>query len=265
MDPAFDDIASGGDVGPAGMRPADGGCHTPDVLNSLLPQIYSDLQQVARRHLRGERSPYALECGALVNEAYLRLRRQSGVRFENHDHLLAISSGLMHEILVDDARRRRAQKRGGRYVAVSVDDVVDERALPAMETLALTEALDALERHAPRQRRVVELRYLVGLSIGEVAAILRVSPGTVRHDWGLARTFLYAWLATTLKPTPGQYLVPRAWAVRRPARGPTPLATMPAAGSRRRPRSGCPDRHVTCRALHVWDVHPRPRSSPAAA
>jgi RNA polymerase sigma-70 factor, ECF subfamily len=139
--------------------------------------------------MRGERARDSLQATALVHEAYLRLVDTQRVNWQNRAHFLAMAARLMRRILVDFARARQYQKRGGGAIRVSVTEafsVTDK----AEDLVALHEALSALAEFDERRSRVVELRFFGGLSIEETAAVLRISPETVMRDWKLARTWL---------------------------------------------------------------------------
>jgi RNA polymerase sigma-70 factor (ECF subfamily) len=160
------------------------------ALDELLPLIYQELHRMARRHLGRERGGHTLQTTALVHEAYLRLIDQQGVGWQNRAHFFAIAAQMMRRILVDHARARHYQKRGGGAQQVSFDEalvVSDER---AAEVVALDEALMGLAEFDPRKSQIVELRFFGGLSIEETAEVLGVSPGTVMRDWTLAKTWL---------------------------------------------------------------------------
>lgn len=168
----------------------DGG--DEDALDRLVVLLYPRLRGIARQHLGRRRAGETLESAALANEAYLRLVRAGGIHCENRAHFLALCSQIMRRILVDHARRRRMGKRGGDAIHVAVDEAVAPTAPPAVDLLALDEALRALERIDARKSRVVELRYFGGLNIAETAAVLEVSEETVKRDWRMARAWLRA-------------------------------------------------------------------------
>jgi RNA polymerase sigma factor (TIGR02999 family) len=150
---------------------------------------------IARRCMRRERAGHSLQATALVNEAYLRLVDVKFVNWQNRAHFLAISARLMRRILVDHARSRRYQKRGGGAAKVSIDEalLVANDADPNL--VALDDALEELAKVDNRQSRVVELRYFGGLSVEETAMVLKVSADTVMRDWRLAKV----WLLNQLK------------------------------------------------------------------
>lgn len=160
------------------------------ALASLTPLVEAELRRRAHRYMRGERAGHTLQTTALVNEAYLRLVDSQNVRWQNRAHFFAVSAQLMRRILVDFARSRGYQKRGGGACHVELEEaavVADDR---GAELVALDEALDALAELNKRQSQVVELRYFGGLSNGEIAEVLKVSEATVRLDWTHARAWL---------------------------------------------------------------------------
>lgn len=163
--------------------------------DQLLTVVYNELHRLARRSMNRERRDHTLQTTALVNEAYMRLVAQRDVDWQSRVHFLAIAAQCMRRILVDHARTRRSQKRGGdaRRVALDDDLVVTEDRWTALTHLddALTELAQVDERKA----RIVELRFFAGLSIEETAAALHVSPGTVMREW----TFTKAWLRRTIE------------------------------------------------------------------
>jgi RNA polymerase sigma factor (TIGR02999 family) len=145
--------------------------------------------------MRGERAHHTLEASALVNEAYLRLVDARQVNWQSRTHFLAMAAMLMRRILVDFARVRGYQKRGGGGVQLSLTDALVTSSEKGQDLVALDDALDALARVDERKSKVVELRFFGGLTVAETAAVLMVSPETVMRDWKLAR----AWLRRELK------------------------------------------------------------------
>ena len=160
------------------------------ALDKLMPLVYDELRRLARYYMRRERAGQTLQTTALVNEAYLRLVDQRNVRWQNRAHFFAIAAQLMRRILVDKARKRYNAKRGGNLRKVSLDGVAVLSGERDADLIALDEALRALAELDARQARVVELRYFGGLSDAETAEVLKVSVGTVRRDWTLARAWL---------------------------------------------------------------------------
>jgi len=161
------------------------------ALSELLPLVEKELHRLAHHHMRHERPGHTLQTTALINEAYLRLAQGKQKHFQNRAHFFAVAANLMRQIMVDHARARQSAKRGGGLHKVSLDEaavVSDER---AAELIALDEALHELMRAAPRQGRVVELRYFGGLSVEETAEVLKVHPNTILNDWREAKAWLY--------------------------------------------------------------------------
>jgi RNA polymerase sigma-70 factor, ECF subfamily len=159
------------------------------ALARLTPLVHQELQRMARRCLRGERAGHSLQATALVHEAYLRLVDVQHVNWQNRAHFLAMAARLMRRVLVDAARARRSQKRGGGVLPVSLSDA-GHHPEKGEDVVALDEALHALAEVDERKSRVVELRFFGGLSVAETAAALTVSPETVMRDWKLARAWL---------------------------------------------------------------------------
>lgn len=163
----------------------------PAALDELLPLVYEELHRLAASYLRRERAQQTLQPSALVNEAYLRLVDQAHVRWQSRAQFFGVAANLMRQILVDHARLRRAEKRGGpelqRLSLGQAEFVVKQ---PEVEVLALDEALEGLAAIDPRQERVVELKFFGGLTIEEVAEVLGISHATVEREWKLARAWL---------------------------------------------------------------------------
>ena len=162
-----------------------------DALTRLIPLVEQELHRIAQRHMAGERPGHSLQATALVNEAYLRLINIQKMDWQNRAHCLAMAARLMRRILVDSARARHNQKRGG--VKITLDDelLVTDR---SPDLVALDEALQALEKIDARRSQVIELRFFGGLTVDETAIVLRVAPDTVMRDSRLAK----AWLAREL-------------------------------------------------------------------
>jgi RNA polymerase sigma factor (TIGR02999 family) len=163
-----------------------------DAFERVLPLVYDELHRMAARHLAGERSTVSLQPTALVNELCVRLLGWDPVTWQNRSHFFGVSARMMRRVLVDIARRRRADRRGGpdaiRVPLDSVDLAADQ---PGADLLAVDAALETLARVDARKAQVVELRFFGGLSIDEIAAALGVSPRTVHTDWAFARAWLY--------------------------------------------------------------------------
>ena len=164
-----------------------------EAMAELLPLVYADLRQRARRYMRQERSCHTLQPTALVHEAFLRLVDQRSVRWQNRSHFLAIASTAMRRILVDYARTHSRAKRGSGYAVEPLDDAEPGAAvdIDRVDVIALDVALNRLARRDPQQAQVVELRYFGGLSVDEAAQVLGVSAATVNRDWAMARAWLF--------------------------------------------------------------------------
>ena len=161
------------------------------ALQKLIPLVYEELHRLAHRYMGWEHPGHVLQTTALVHEAYLRLTDSKQQQWQNRAHFFAISAQLMRQILVDFARSRNRQKRGGGARQVSLDEALvltDEKEL---DLVALDEALNALAQVDKQKSRVVELRFFGGLSVEETAEVLKVSADKVMWDWSLARTWLY--------------------------------------------------------------------------
>jgi len=165
----------------------------------LVPLVYAELHRMARRYLAGERSNITLQATALVNEVCLRLLGWDETHWKNRGHFFGVSAQMMRRVLVDIARRRLAERRGGsEAVRVPLDDVDVAAREPDADLVAVDEALERLAIEDPRKARVVELRFFGGLSVDETADALGVSPRTVHNDWAFARAWLYRALAATM-------------------------------------------------------------------
>ena len=167
-----------------------------DAMDRLIPLVYDDLREIARRRLAGERSDHTLNTTALVHEAYVKLVDQSAAGWNDRAHFFAVSARVIRNLLIDYARERRAAKRGGGAIHLPLDDRIEGRDPRTIELLALDEALTALGRHDGRLERVVECRFFGDMSMEETAATLGVSVSTARRDWLRARAYLYRTLTT---------------------------------------------------------------------
>jgi RNA polymerase sigma-70 factor, ECF subfamily len=160
--------------------------------DELFPRVYEELRAIARRQLRAEREGHSLDTAELVHEAYFTLAGIDRVCWSGRTHFLAVAATAMRRVLINRAAARAAQKRGGPH---RVRAALDVDALPAVapdeELLALEEALRRLEARNARYGRVVECRFFAGMSIEDTATALRVSPATVKRDWGVARAWLH--------------------------------------------------------------------------
>lgn len=159
------------------------------ALERLTPLVYRELRQLAAGYLRREKDDFTLQPTALVHEAYLRLVNQRNTNWQNRSHFFGVAAHLMRQILVDQARHRRAGKRAGREV--SLEETISLAPERGADILALDDALNGLERLDPRKFKAVELRYFGGLSMEETAQALAVSPGTIRRDLRMAEAWLH--------------------------------------------------------------------------
>ena len=160
------------------------------ALERLMPLVYDELKRLAHRYMRGERVGHTLQTTALVNEAYLRLAKWKDARWQNRAQFFAVSAQMMRRILVDFARERQYQKRGGGALQVSLSEAAAFAGGPETDLVALDEALTALAKVDLRKAQMVEMRFFGGLSIAEVAEVLKVSEETVNRDWRLAKVWL---------------------------------------------------------------------------
>jgi RNA polymerase sigma-70 factor, ECF subfamily len=160
------------------------------ALEKLVPLVYDQLRLAARRYMAGERPGHTLQTTALINETYLRLVNVRQVKWQNRAHFFAICAQLMRRILVDFARSRGYQKRGGDATQVDFDEALIVSPEPGANLVALDAALQRLAEVDDRKSRVVELRFFGGLSVKETAEVLKVSVDTVMRDWKLAKVWL---------------------------------------------------------------------------
>jgi len=160
------------------------------ALALLMPIVHDELCRLAHHYMRRERAGHSLQTTALVNEAYLRLVDAQYVKWQNRAHFLAMSARLMRRVLVDIARSKHAQKRGGGALKVTFTDALAVSDDPGHDLVALDDALQALSTFDERKSHVIELRFFGGLSVEETALVLNVSPDTVMRDWKMARTWL---------------------------------------------------------------------------
>lgn len=161
------------------------------ALDKLFPAVYQELRRLARNHMRRERADHTLQTSALVNEAYLRLVDYKQVHWQNRAHFYAVAAQAMRRILVDYARAHRAAKRGAGGQKVSLDEAAIISEERAEELLALDNALNRLEQLDDRKCRIVEMRYIGGLSVEEVAEVVGISARTVEREWRAAKAWLY--------------------------------------------------------------------------
>ncbi len=163
-----------------------------EALDNLLPFVYDELHRQAARFLRKERPGHTLQTTALINEAYLKLIDRRDVNWESRTHFFAVAAQAMRRILVDYAKAKHREKRGGDNIKLSLEEatLVAEKE-KGVDLIALDEALNKLTERDEQQARVVELRYFSGLSLEETAEALHVSRATVARDWEAARAWLH--------------------------------------------------------------------------
>ncbi len=172
------------------------------ALGQLAEHVYPEFRRIARRYMKNEAQGNTLQATALIHEVYLRLVEVTNVEWHARAQFFAMAAQMMRRILVDAARARGSNKRGGIAPKVNMDETAVLSPATDRSILALDEALTAFSRVAPRQAKVVELRYFGGLTEEEIVAALEISPRTVRRDWNIAK----AWLLRELSPTIGKPL-----------------------------------------------------------
>ena len=161
----------------------------------LLTLVYDELRRIAGKYLRKERSGHTLQPTALVHEAYMKLIDISDINWQDRAHFFAVSANVMRHILVDHARAKLAEKRGGESERIALEDAVSLSNEPNLDLLAVDEALSELAEFDEQQSKIVELRFFGGLTIEETAHVIGVSPATVKREWAMAK----AWLHRKLK------------------------------------------------------------------
>lgn len=165
-----------------------------NAADRLMPLVYDGLRKIAAQYLRKERSDHTFQPTALVHEAYLKLIDVSDANWQDRAHFFAAASTMMRHILVDHARSRLTDKRGGAFQRIELDEAVsfsDRTGEKNLDILALDEALTQLAGFDERQTRIVELRFFGGLTVEETAEVLKISPATVKREWSLAKAWLY--------------------------------------------------------------------------
>ena len=160
------------------------------ALKRLIPVVHDELRRMARRYMRNENPGNSLQTNALVNEAYLKLLGAQNLPWKDRAHFFAVSAQIMRRILVDAARARGADKRGGEIQKVDLNESLDGVPAKGRQLIALDEALQALALFDERKARVVEMKFFAGMSVEETAEVLKVSPRSVMRDWNLARAWL---------------------------------------------------------------------------
>jgi RNA polymerase sigma factor (TIGR02999 family) len=161
-----------------------------EALDALIPVVHQELHNLAKHYLRGERAGHTLQTSALVNEVYLRLIDHKNIDWQNRAHFFGVTAQAMRHVLVDYARARKSEKRGGNMVQVSLADAANVAEEKAIDLIALDDALTDLEKMDERKSRIVELRYFGGLSVEETAEVIGVAPITVMRDWQTAKAWL---------------------------------------------------------------------------
>lgn len=161
-----------------------------EAADKLLPIVYAELHRLASAYMRRERPDHTLQATALINEAYLRLV-QEDVDWNNRAHFIGFAAHVMRRVLVDHARARNAEHRGGGLNRVELQDEMFVSPERLEQVTLVDEALERLEKKNPRQARVVEMRYFGGLSVEQIAAVLQIAPRSVKRDWSLARIWLF--------------------------------------------------------------------------
>jgi len=177
-----------------------------EALERLIPLVHRELSALASRQLSREWRHDRLQTTSVVNEVYMKLFDQRDVDWQNRGHFFAIAAQVMRRILVDHARRQLRDKRGGGAVHVALEDaaaVPQDTPVDAVDTLALNVALDKLEKLDPDQARIVEMRFFGGLTVEETAAVLAVSPATIKREWAMAKSWLYRELTGGAAPVDG--------------------------------------------------------------
>jgi len=167
----------------------------PEAFEQLMALVYDDLRKLAAWQLQSERTDHTLQPTALVHEAWLKLAHRNPVDWQNKAHFFALAAQVMRHILVDYARTRHREKRGGGQIKVGLEDVLNLSASSQPELIALDDALKTLAEKDERKSRIVELRYFGGLGIEETAEVLGISATTVRREWTMAK----AWLRREMK------------------------------------------------------------------
>lgn len=152
--------------------------------------VYDELHRLAHQYMKREKPGHILQTSALINEAYLRLVERPRIHWQNRAQFFGIAARVMRRILVDEARKRKSDKRGGYAIQVTLNEATNVAHEQAANVMALDDALKSLESIDPRQTKIVELRFFGGLGVDETAEVLKVSPGTVMRDWTFARAWL---------------------------------------------------------------------------
>jgi RNA polymerase sigma factor (TIGR02999 family) len=166
-----------------------------DVVDELLPIIYDELKRIAASYLRRERSDHTLQPTALVNEAYMKMVDITQVSWQNKAHFVGVAANQMRRILVDHARKHNAEKRGGEFQIMTLNEEIDASDEQSADLIALDDALTELAKMDPTKAKIVELRYFGGLTTDETAEVLGVSSITVKRHWKMTKAWLYGQLS----------------------------------------------------------------------
>jgi len=161
-----------------------------EALNDLMPLVYGELRRIAHRFMRRQSSEHTFQTTELIHEAYLKLARGTEQNWQNRAHFYGVAAQAMRHILVDYARSKQSQKRGGWQEKVTLDETLAVSARNSQEMILLDEALNQLAALDERKAQVVELKYFGGLTNEQIAEVLKVSPETVKRDWRFSRTWL---------------------------------------------------------------------------
>lgn len=165
------------------------------TLDEILPLVYDELRRLAKSYLSRERDNHTLQPTALVHEAYLRLIGQKEIEWQNRAHFFGVSARLMREILIEYARGRNRQKRGGENrTQIALDENISFINQNQLDVVAVDDALSKLEKLDERQARIVEMKFFGGLTIEEIGEVLNISPATVKREWSTAKLLLYKML-----------------------------------------------------------------------
>lgn len=166
-----------------------------ETLDELLPIVYDELRSLAKSYLNRERANHTLQPTALVHEAYLRLIGQKEIDWQNRAHFFGVSSRLMREILIEYARSKNRQKRGGEFkTQIALDENISFVNQNELDVIAVDDALSRLEELDERQARIVEMKFFGGLTVEEIGEVLSISPATVKREWSTAKLLLYKML-----------------------------------------------------------------------
>lgn len=166
----------------------------PEAMDELLPLIYDELKRIAANYLRRERLDHTLQPTALVNEAYMKMVDITQISWQNKAHFIGVAANQMRRILVDHARQHNAQKRGGEFHILTLNEEIDKADEQSADLIALDEALTELAKMDPIKARIVELRYFGGLTSDETAEVLGVSTITVKRHWKMTKAWLFGQL-----------------------------------------------------------------------